>query len=84
MVIRFAIWDQITGTCSCFVKTDPLAVSESCPPPDSWRVLNVEDWAEIRRLHRAGGVPIKVISLRGQRASRGSVVDPFEPQIRSC
>jgi transposase len=27
-------------------------------------VLNVEDWAEIRRLHRAEGVPIKVIARR--------------------
>jgi transposase len=26
--------------------------------------LNVEDWAEIRRLHRAEGVPIKVIARR--------------------
>jgi transposase len=25
-------------------------------------VLAVEDWAEIRRLHRADGVPIKVIA----------------------
>ncbi|MFB8240228.1 IS21 family transposase [Kitasatospora purpeofusca] len=33
-------------------------------PPDSWRVLKVEDWAEIRRLHRAEGVPIKEISRR--------------------
>jgi transposase len=64
-------------------------------------VLNVEDWAEIRRLHRAEGVPIKEISRRlgvarntvraalsserppkYQRTPRGSVVDPFEPQIR--
>jgi len=27
-------------------------------------VLNVEDWAEIRRLHRAEGMPIKVIARR--------------------
>jgi transposase len=27
-------------------------------------VLNVEDWAEIRRLHRAEGVPIKEIARR--------------------
>ena len=25
------------------------------------RVLNLEDWAEIRRLHRAEGMPIKAI-----------------------
>jgi transposase len=65
-------------------------------------VLKVEDWAEIRRLHRADGVPIKQIARRlgvarntvraalsserppsYQRASRGSVVDVFEPQIRA-
>jgi transposase len=64
-------------------------------------VLKVEDWAEIRRLHRAEGVPIKEIARRlrvardtvraalssdrptYQRASRGSVVDPYEPQIRA-
>jgi len=27
-------------------------------------VLKVEDWAEIRRLHRAEGVPIKEIARR--------------------
>jgi transposase len=65
-------------------------------------VLKVEDWAEIRRLHRAEGVPIKEIARRlgvarntvraalssdrppkYQRAPRGSVVDPYEPQIRA-
>ena len=65
-------------------------------------VLNVEDWAEIRRLHRAEGVPIKEIARRlgvarntvrralasdgppkYVRASKGSVVDPFEPRIRA-
>jgi transposase len=35
------------------VKTDP---------PDDQEVLNVEDWAEIRRLHRAEGMPIRAIS----------------------
>ncbi len=62
----------------------------------------MEDWAEIRRLHRAEGVPIKEIARRlgvarntvraaltsdrpptYQRALRGSVVDPYEPQIRA-
>jgi transposase len=33
-------------------------------PSESWRVLKVEDWAEIRRLHRAEGVPIKEIARR--------------------
>jgi transposase len=65
-------------------------------------VLKVEDWAEIRRLRRAEGVPIKEIARRlgvarntvraalssdrppaYQRARRGSVVDPYEPQIRA-
>jgi transposase len=65
-------------------------------------VLKVEDWAEIRRLHRAEGVPIKEIARRlgvarntvraalscdrppkYQRARRGSVVDPYEPQVRA-
>jgi transposase len=36
------------------VKTDP--------PDDDQEVLNVEDWAEIRRLHRAEGMPIRAIS----------------------
>jgi transposase len=65
-------------------------------------VLKVEDWAEIRRLHRAEGVPIKEIVRRlgvarntvraalssdrppeYRRPARGSVVDPYEPQIRA-
>jgi transposase len=65
-------------------------------------VLNVEDWAEIRRLHRAEGVPIKEIARRlgvarntvraalssdrppaYVRASRGSIVDPYEARIRA-
>ena len=33
-------------------------------PADFWRVITVEDWAEIRRLHRAEKVPIKEISRR--------------------
>ncbi|SPL88639.1 Mobile element protein [[Actinomadura] parvosata subsp. kistnae] len=62
----------------------------------------MEDWAEIRRLHRAEGMPIKAIVRRlgisrntvrralasdappkYQRAPKGSVVDPYEPQIRA-
>jgi transposase len=65
-------------------------------------VLKVEDWAEIRRLRRAEGVPIKEIARRlgvarntvrkalasdqpptFHRVSRGSIVDPFESQIRA-
>ena len=62
----------------------------------------MEDWAEIRRLHRAEGVPIKEIARRlgvarntvraalssdrppaYVRVSRGSIVDPYEAQIRA-
>ena len=62
----------------------------------------MEDWAEIRRLHRAEGVPIKEIVRRlgvarntvraalssdrppqYRRITRGSVADPYEPQIRA-
>jgi transposase len=65
-------------------------------------VLKVEDWAEIRRLRRAEGVPIKEIARRlgvarntvraalssdrpprYARRARGSIVDPFEWQIRA-
>ncbi|MBM7369562.1 transposase [Gordonia hydrophobica] len=64
-------------------------------------MISVEDWAEIRRLHRAEGLPIKAIvrrtgvarntvraALRSEeppayrRASKGSLVDAVEPQIR--
>src|SRR3954470_586725 len=79
----------------------PCGTPKIDPPPRSWRVLKVEDWAEIRRFHRAEGVPIKEIARRlgvarntvraalasdrppqYRRASRGSVVDAYEPQIR--
>lgn len=32
------------------------------PPRDDREVLNVDDWAEIRRLHRAEGFPIRAIA----------------------
>jgi DNA invertase Pin-like site-specific DNA recombinase len=35
---------------------------KSDPPDDDREVLNVEDWAEIRRLHRAVGMPIRAIA----------------------
>ena len=96
--------------CRRRVKTDPVSPSENLTPfAGAWLnssredegVLDVEDWAEIRRLHRAEGMPIKVIArVMGiskntvkaalasdgppeyQRASAGSIVDPFEPPIR--
>ncbi len=62
----------------------------------------MEDWAEIRRLHRAESMPIKVIARRlgisrntvrkalaaaeppqYRRASKGSIVDEIDPQIRA-
>lgn len=64
-------------------------------------MLDVEDWAEIRRLSRSEGLSIKEIArqtgvarntvrtaLRSntppayQREGKGSIVDPFEPEIR--
>lgn len=65
------------------------------------KVITVEDWAEIRRLHRSEQMPIKAIARhigisrntvkralaaqdppKYQRRPQGSIVDPFEPQIR--
>src|SRR5215475_1456367 len=37
-----------------------------------WRVMTVEDWAEIRRLHRSEGMAIKAIARR-LRISRNAV-----------
>jgi transposase len=42
------------------VKTDPL--QGSCDK--TWRVINVEDWAEIRRLYLAEQMPIKAIARK--------------------
>jgi len=46
----------------------------------------VEDWAEIRRLHRAEGLPIKMIArtlgVSRNRAPAGSIVDEVEPRVR--
>src|SRR6266536_1157831 len=50
------------------VKTDPL--QGSCDK--TWRVINVEDWAEIRRLYLAEQMPIKAIARR-LRLSRNTV-----------
>jgi transposase len=64
-------------------------------------VISVEDWAEIRRLHRAEAMPVRAIARqlgiarntvrraiaddsppKYRRASKGSIVDAVEPQIR--
>ena len=64
-------------------------------------MLDVEDWAEIRRLYRAESLGVKAIARRlgvarntvraalrsdappkYERASQGSIVDAFEPEIR--
>ena len=60
-------------------------------------MLHVEDWAEIRRLHRSEKMPIKVIARvmrckrntvkattppKYQRPAKGSAVDAVEPRIR--
>jgi DNA-binding transcriptional regulator YiaG len=55
---------------STTLKLDPLATVENGPPPETLDrvepgrngVLSVEDWAEIRRLHGAEGLPIKQIA----------------------
>jgi hypothetical protein len=36
-------------------------------------VLTVEDWAEIRRLHRVEGMPIKAIAGTGDLEEHGAV-----------
>src|SRR5215831_11207844 len=41
-------------------------------PSQGGRVLSVEDWAEIRRLHRAEGLPIKAVA-RTLGVSRNTV-----------
>ena len=63
--------------CLRHVKTDPCAAEwvqvnvATVAGPVAWLypsqedqkgMLSVEDWAEIRRLHRAEGLPIKVIA----------------------
>jgi transposase len=41
---------------------DPLTCSPGSSEPGGDGVLSVEDWAEIRRLHRAEGLAIKMIA----------------------
>ncbi len=64
-------------------------------------MIGVEDWAEIRRLHRAEQMPVRAVARqlgiarntvrraiaddappKYRRASKGSIVDAVEPQIR--
>lgn len=44
-----------------------------------WRVIDVEDWAEIRRLHRAEGLGIKVIARR-MGVARNTVRDALRSE----
>lgn len=42
----------------------PLATGMNVDPSEARRVIDVEQWAEIRRLHNSKGVPIKESSRR--------------------
>jgi transposase len=44
------------------VNFDSLTISPGSSGPGEEGVLSVEDWAEIRRLHRAEGLAIKAIA----------------------
>jgi len=50
--------------CRRRLQADPGPSDWDCPLPDAGRALSVENWAEIRRLHRAEAVPIKEIARR--------------------
>src|SRR5215831_12903748 len=59
--------------CRRRVNADPLSTDENEPLCLTlWRVMAVEDWAEIRRLHRSEGMAIKAIARR-LRISRNAV-----------
>ena len=45
-------------------------------------MLNVEDWAEIRRLHQAEGLPIKMIARVMKVSRNGQVSIPAEARAR--
>jgi transposase len=45
-----------------------------------WRVIDVEDWAEIRRLHRAEGMGIKAIARR-LGVARNTVRDALRSEV---
>jgi hypothetical protein len=53
---RGHVWEQ--------VENDPLASDWNRPLAEAGRAISVEDWAEIRPLHRAEGVPIREIARR--------------------
>ena len=58
---------------------------KSDPPDDDREVLNVEDWAEIRRLHRAEGMPIRAISRQlgvGRNTVRRALAADGPPKYR--
>src|SRR5262252_6861305 len=58
---------------------------KSDPPDDDREVLNVEDWAEIRRLHRAEGMPIRAIARRlgvGRNTVRRALAVDGPPKYR--
>jgi transposase len=62
---------------------------KSDPPVDDHEVLNVEDWAEIRRLHRGEGLAIRAIARR-MKVSKNTVKralashEPPRYQRKSC
>jgi hypothetical protein len=58
--------------CRCRVKTGPVPPIERGPPLTVRGVLAVEDWAEIRRLHRSGGLSARAVARR-LGVSRGAV-----------
>ena len=51
---------------------DPLPILLALIGREEEGVLSVEDWAEIRRLHRAEGLSIKMVS-RVMKVSRNTV-----------
>jgi transposase len=54
-------------------------------PPDDREVLNVEDWAEIRRLYRAEGLPIRAICRQlgvGRNTVRRALAAPAPPKYQ--
>ena len=55
------------------------------PLPDSWGVIKVEDWAEIRRLHRAEGMPVRAIARKlglGRNTVRRALASDGPPRYQ--